>query len=84
MQPLLTNPEVVESSSIYGNDEVNISQITKYLQTKGEGLLPAYNDRVIYNLEIRYSNGMIYDLKERKEQKKVSMMDDKAFKFFLI
>lgn len=83
MSVLLNNPQDVSLDIDNGLEQGVVKSITKYIQKEGSGLLPSQADRLIYNLEIRYSNGYIYDFSSRNEQKRAVMDDDKMFKFFL-
>lgn len=66
-----------------GIESCKVKELTKFLQQEGTGDFFYHKDKVIYCLEIRYSNGNLYDIKGRKESKSTNVQDNKAYKFFL-
>jgi len=69
MGPLLCNPILLKRNLKIGSEPTTITEIIKYIQQEGKGKLPFFNDRIVHNIEIRYSNGLLYDFKTRKESK---------------
>ncbi|CAI2367409.1 unnamed protein product [Moneuplotes crassus] len=81
MDPLLNDPIRLERVSKLGSDVASITQITKFIQTEGSGEAPDLNDRIVHCMEIRYSNGYLYDFQKRKESKAVTLEDSSSFNF---
>lgn len=80
---ILENGTPIELKSTAGIHGFNITNITKYIVEEGKGDYPYHSDRVVHNIEIRYSNGRLYNFKTRKESKAMTIDDPKTFSYIL-